>query len=374
MLRTEVLKHRRGFAALEGEWANLYHESPLATPFQSWGWLYSWWEHYAAGHELRLVVARGGTGALVGVLPLMLESRGGLGRMLFVGTGLTDHLDVLARSGREAEVVEACGAALDEMDGWRVADLQELRPEAVAWGLFERWPGLRASVRQSSCLSLEARPWDELLASLSRNGREKARKTIRRMEEDGISREPAGPEHAPEAARRWFALHKEYWQDREVNPEHLTGRFGSFVGAAARRMSASGCGGIYEFRCREEVVASDFVVAGHEYLGSYLHNASRYALSRYQVNSLFMHNWMDAALERGIPTVSMLRGEEPYKLRWRPKVAANYRAILARDPASFAVYAGYHTARSAAARYVKSEGSPNWVRSVARRLKERRPT
>jgi hypothetical protein len=282
---------------------------------------------------------------------------------------LTDHLDVLARAGREAEVAEACGAALGGIEGWRVADLQELRPEAAAWSVFERWPGSRTSVRQSVCLFIDTEPWEELLAKLSKNGREKARKTIRRAREDGVRCEPAGPDRAREAARRWISLHKEYWRDGAVNPEHLTGRFGSFVSDAAARMAGSGCGGIYEFWHDREVIASDFVVLGRDYLGSYLHNANGYALRRFQLNSLFMHNWINVALDRGIPTVSLLRGEEPHKLRWGPGVAANQRAILARDPASFGAYAGYHAARSAAARYTKSEEAPEWLRSAAQRVK-----
>lgn len=370
MLEVAVLEDALKFAALEEEWRDLYDDSPLATPFQSWAWLYSWWEHYGERYELRLVVVRDGTGLLVGLLPLMLRRRRSL---LFIGTGLTDHLDVLARAGREAEVVDACNAALGRIAGWHVVDLQELRPEAVAWGIFRRWSGFRARIKQSACLVLDAEPWDELLATLSKNGREKARKTIRRVREDDVRCELASPDRAQGAARRWLALHKEYWQDRPVNPEHLTRRFGDFVMATTRRMSASGCGGIFEFWRGEEVIASDFVVLGPQYLGSYLHNANGYALHRFQINSLFMWNWMNVALERGIPAVSLLRGDEPYKFRWKPRVAANHRVILARDPFSFGVYAGYHAARSTAARYTKSEDAPEWVKHAAERLKRHLP-
>src|SRR5918998_610045 len=103
MLEVAVLEDASKFAALEEEWRDLYDDSPLATPFQSWAWLYSWWEHYGQRYELRLVVVKDGTGLLVGLLPLMLRRRRGLGLLLFVGTGLTDHLDALARAGREAE-------------------------------------------------------------------------------------------------------------------------------------------------------------------------------------------------------------------------------------------------------------------------------
>ncbi len=63
------------FAAMEAEWEGLRAASPSATPFQSWAWLYSWWEVYGGGRlSLRLVAAREGRGgALVGLAPLMVE-------------------------------------------------------------------------------------------------------------------------------------------------------------------------------------------------------------------------------------------------------------------------------------------------------------
>src|SRR4051812_15534122 len=89
-----VLQNTRDFSALEEEWAELYEHCPSATPFQSWAWLYSWWEAYGEGYELRLVTVRE-EGLLVGLLPLMLERRRSFGRLLFIGSGITDFLDVL---------------------------------------------------------------------------------------------------------------------------------------------------------------------------------------------------------------------------------------------------------------------------------------
>jgi hypothetical protein len=44
-----------------------------------------------------LVTVRDGRGLLVGVAPLMLKHRLGFSRLLFVGTGPTDYLDVIIR-------------------------------------------------------------------------------------------------------------------------------------------------------------------------------------------------------------------------------------------------------------------------------------
>ncbi len=98
MTEVILLENTRDFAALEVEWEDLYRSSPRVTPFQSWSWLYSWWNSYGDGFKLRLVTVRCGN-LLVGLVPLMLERRAGFGRLLFIGTGITDYQDMLARKG-----------------------------------------------------------------------------------------------------------------------------------------------------------------------------------------------------------------------------------------------------------------------------------
>jgi hypothetical protein len=41
-----ILDDAQDFVALREEWEELYRNAPAATPFQSWPWLYSWWEFY----------------------------------------------------------------------------------------------------------------------------------------------------------------------------------------------------------------------------------------------------------------------------------------------------------------------------------------
>src|SRR5215211_4732848 len=103
-LGSSVVRDTGGFAALEREWQELYQDSPNATPFQSWAWLYSWWECYGADYELRLVTIWDDE-SLVGLLPFMLErSRPGVTRLLFVGSGQSIYLDLIAREGWEGQV------------------------------------------------------------------------------------------------------------------------------------------------------------------------------------------------------------------------------------------------------------------------------
>jgi CelD/BcsL family acetyltransferase involved in cellulose biosynthesis len=308
------------------------------------------------------------TGLLVGLIPLMLERRRGFGRLLFVGTGLSDHLDILVREGREVEVEEAARRALQHIKGWYVADLQELRPGAAAWEVLGSWAGPRVSTWQSNCLLVNASSWDELLANMNMGHRSKARKTLRRAEADGVWCEMASSD-VERAARRWMALHREYWRGRGINPEHLTERFRTHIETAARRLTASGLGGIFEFWRGGEVVASSFMVFGRDFVAGYLEGANEYAVRRFQVSSLYIWNEVNVARDRGAAYVSFLRGDEPYKLRWNPELVPNYRLILGRSIAHWGLYAGYHVLRSKAARYAKSENAPRWIQYLAARLK-----
>jgi len=360
MLEVTVVEEARGFAALQEEWEGLYRNAPLATPFQSWGWLYSWWEYYGGGYGLRLVAVRERGGLLVGLLPLMVERRWGLGRLLFVGTGLTDYLDFLVREGWEAEVSEAAVRALTRIDSWQVADLHMLRPEAAAWDALERWGGYKIRIWQESCPVVEVKPWEELLASLSTNHRSTIRRTLRRAEADGVESELVGPEDAERAAGRLVAVSREQWQGNPLTgPEHWTRRFEEHLKTVARRLTASGVGAICEFRRDGEVIISTLLVFGRDFVGTYVIGAGRAASKRYQWSSLYIWDALNVARSRNNGYLDLLQGMEPYKLRWSSGTVPTHRFILGRSFASWSPYSGYQILRSKAKWYARSEHAPS---------------
>ena len=364
-----VLEENRDFAALEAEWGDLHHNAPLATPFQSWAWLYSWWESYGGDYKLRLIVIRA-DGVLVGLLPMMLERNRGFGKLLFVGTGLTDYNDALVRRGWEAPVSEAGRRAVERMDGWRVVELQELRPAAAAWEIFRIWEGPKMSLRQSVCPTIAVEPWDELLASTSRNLRSSTRRTLRKIEADNLRLRRVEPADVERAARRWVALHRESWQGRDIAGEHMTERFESHLVKAAGRMVAQDLGTISEVLRDGEVIVSFFWVFGRDFVGSHLVGATQEALRRYQVSSLFIWEGINLARSRSNAYLDLLRGEEPYKLRWNPSMVANHRVVLGRDRLSFGLYVDYRSLRATARRYASSEDTPRWLRAVMNLLRK----
>jgi GNAT acetyltransferase-like protein len=297
--------------------------------------------------------------------PFMVEFRSVYtGRLHFVGTGLSDYLDVIVRAGWEDKGLESRVQALEKLECWHIADLQQLRPEAAAWGIRRWWDGPRICLRQDSCPVVEVKPCDELLASLSRNLRSTVRRTLRRAATDGLQRKVADASNIKHAAERLVALHREAWQGRDIGPEHVTQRFEAPTVAATQRLAYRGLGTISEFWQDGEVLISDFLMFGRDYCGSYILGASQKALQRYQWSSLYIWDAVEIAHIGDSSYLDLLRGEEPYKLRWSSRIIPTHRLILGQHRTARIPYAGYHALRSRAKLYASSGSAPLWIKSA----------
>ncbi len=107
------------------DWNQLARRGPTGTVFQTLQWHRAWWQVYAEGAELLLLLARAG-GELVGALALCL----GTDRHLrFVGHGRSDYVDVI---GDPPETVRRAlwQQALALAPSWRRLHLRHLPEES----------------------------------------------------------------------------------------------------------------------------------------------------------------------------------------------------------------------------------------------------
>lgn len=151
------------FLAAREQHAELLIRSSADALFHCWEWLTLWWTHFGKpveGHRLRVFAAYEGN-RLIGLVPLMdgrrsryrslnLTSACMLGSYSSQYIGVpTEYQDVIAETGRESEVLEAClksfwlDSRADELtigwcynsERWRQA-FRRLRP--AAWEYFRR--------------------------------------------------------------------------------------------------------------------------------------------------------------------------------------------------------------------------------------------
>ncbi|MGC9499108.1 GNAT family N-acetyltransferase [Streptomyces sp. WG7] len=325
-----MVTDERRFAELAADWGRLYRRCAAATPFQSHAWLHSWWRSYGGRGRLRLLLARDGR-ELVAAAPLTLVRRP-VPALVPLGGAISDYGDVLLDDARGQDAVDALTEGLSAAARTALIDLREVRPGAAAERVYERWRGPRRRVPDSLCLELPAAPMAELITRLpSAKAQQRVRAKLRRLDALGVRSRAVLPGEVDAALRRLLELHRLQWQGRRVTGEHLRTRFSEHLVRAVGPMVRSGDAVVTEFRMDGEVVAVDVTLLSRRLAGGYLYGAHPRLRERKADVAVML---LDAcaeyarAPERG--TLSLLRGNEPYKHHWRPEPVGNQRLLLAR--------------------------------------------
>ncbi|CQR63981.1 GNAT family N-acetyltransferase [Streptomyces leeuwenhoekii] len=329
---TELVTGERAFAALAPEWSRLYRRCATATPFQSHAWLHSWWLSYGRRGRLRLVLVREG-GELAAAAPLMRVRRP-LPALVPLGGCLSDYGDVLVDDEHGDAAVAALTEALYAAARTALVDLREVRPGGAAERVHDRWRGPRRRLGDSLCLELPAVPMAELVARLpSAKAQQRVRAKLRKLDALGVKSRAVLPEEVDAALGRLLELHRLQWQGRKVTGEHLKPRFREHLVRAVGPMVRSGDAVVTEFRMADEVVAVDVTLRSPALAGGYLYGAHprlRECRADVAVMLLDACGRHVTGGERAGGTLSLLRGNEPYKHHWRPEPVVNQRLLLAR--------------------------------------------
>ncbi|AXL88726.1 glycosyl transferase family 1 [Streptomyces sp. CB09001] len=326
----ELVTDEDAFAELAPQWRRLYGRCATATPFQSHAWLLSWWRSYGSAGRLRLVLAREG-GELVAAAPLTLVRRP-VPALVPLGGAISDYGDVLLDDERGPDAVAALAVGVAAVARTALVDLREVRPGAAAERLYAHWHGPRHRLADSLCLELPALPMDELVARLpSGKARQRVRAQLRRLDTLGVKGRPVLPDETEAALRRLLDLHRLQWRGRKVTGEHLRTRFREHLVRAVEPMVRTGDAVVTEFRMGDEVVAVDVTLLSRGLAGGYLYGAHpRLRERKADVAVMLLDACAEYARAPGRGTLSLLRGNEPYKHHWRPEPVPNQRLLLAR--------------------------------------------
>ena len=326
---TELVTDARAFAEVAPDWARLYERCGTATPFQNHAWLHSWWLSYGRPGRLRLVLVREGA-ELVAAAPLMLR-RGPVPRLVPLGGAISDYGDVLIDdecADRAATVlVEALSAAARTA----LIDCRVVRPGGAVEHVYERWSGPRRRLQDSLCLELPAVPMDQLVSRLASGKAQRTRAKLRKLRALGVERHVVPPDRVGPALQRLLELHRLQWQGRNVTSEHLQTRFCEHLVRSVGPMVNSGDAVVTEFRLDGDVVAVDLTLLSRRLAGGYLYGAHpRLRERKADVAVMLLDACTQHTGDGGLRTLSLLRGDEPYKHHWRPEPVVNRRLLLAR--------------------------------------------
>jgi len=313
---------------LAADWDALWRDCPGTSVFQHRGWLGAWWAAYGTPNNLRVVLVRE-EGRLVAAAPLYLRKRGLLRVLTCVGTGISDYGDVLiARTGegtlaqrrdRLAEGIAVLGFAVD---------LREVASGSCAADLAEHWPHRVRTTPDSICLTVPAKPYDDLVTLLPKHTRSRVRAKTRKIDEAGLRAEPVARDQVRDGVHGLLRFHRAQWDGRGVNPEHLTTRFAEHLANAATALAADDCARLIRYVLDGEIVGYNLLLSDSNSVSGYLAGVQPELRTRFDIAILLMRISLDEAAGRGASVFSMLRGVEPYKLRWRPEHLRNTRILL----------------------------------------------
>ena len=161
MSAVEVIDDAARLAAIEADWWDLWQRCASATPFQSPGWLLPWWDAFSPG-ELRVLTVRQ-AGSLVGLASLYIETSARGRRLLPLGIGISDYLDILIDNHATRDVAQALAHALvNGIVDCDVCELTELAGEAAGLRLPVPSDCEQNLERASACpvLTLPEKPED----------------------------------------------------------------------------------------------------------------------------------------------------------------------------------------------------------------------
>jgi CelD/BcsL family acetyltransferase involved in cellulose biosynthesis len=366
-----TIEVRRGDDALAGlrpEWTDLFRRCRTATPFQAHAWLESWWRAYGRPGRLRVVLVRRGA-SLVGAAAFVLVRRGGCAVLVPVGGGFSDFTDVLVDDDCAAPAAAELARAVRELRGWQAIDFPETRPGGVAGGaLLAAWAGRKHDLAASLCLELPAMEFEQAVKDLPAHARKTVKRRVNQIARLALDVREVEPADAPRAVADLLRLHRAQWQGRGGNPEHQRPAFAAHLTAAVPGMIADGQAALLEYRIDGELVAANLVIVGTDLAGGYLYGADPALRDRLDITTLLISTTMPVAVRGNRPTMSMLRGAEPYKQRWRPVEAVNRRVLMVRPGSARGLaYAAAVRTRGAAVRWAKDRAP--WLHGVRDRLR-----
>jgi CelD/BcsL family acetyltransferase involved in cellulose biosynthesis len=325
----ETRRDDGALTALGRDWDGLLARCAAATPFQTHAWLESWWRRYGRAGRLRLVLVRR-DGRLVAAAALHLRRRWCATVATPLGAGLSDFTDVLTDDELAGPAARVLVAGLLRHPDWDVLDLPEARPGSAAGALPRHWPGRHWELAGSTCLELPAIGPAALIRALPTHARKTVRRRVNQIERVPVQTRAVPAARCPGAVAGLLAMHARQWQGRAVNPAHLRPAFARHLARAVPAMVAAGQAALLEYTVDERVVAANLVLVGPALAGGYLYGAEPDLRDRIDISTLLVTSTLAEAQGRGCAAMSMLRGTEPYKARWRPAEVVNRRLLLVR--------------------------------------------
>lgn len=316
---------------LEGGWWELWERSPVATPFQSPGWLLPWWNAFSPGEICSVAICNGSK--LAALAPFYLEYSGHRRRLLPLGISLSDYHDIIVdpQLAEHAAHLIAAESARLAWDEWELPDLAP-RATALDLGTPEK---CRVETHRDSCAPVLVLPQADagIQHALPAAKRRKVRMARHRAGRRGrVTIEQVKASSVQLAFDTLCAMHRKRWAERGEEGVLGDARTQAFHRAALPQLAERGVVRLY-------TLTIDDVVAGIYY--GFLHRDRAYAyiggfdpaFAFESPGTILIAHAIESAVLEGASEFHFLRGQERYKYEWGAIDRWNARRVFVRSAA-----------------------------------------
>lgn len=309
---------------LAPRWEDLIAACPDATPFQTQEWVAAWWRAYGGGRRIRVLALSEGSD-LVALYPLF-RTRSPWRALRAVGTGGSDYLHPLVRPGYETAFVATFREYATQVSDVDLLDLHQLREDLSVSRLLAAESG---KPHAECCLLDLPRTYDEFLLRLGKSLRQDVRSLTRPVHAGRGARvrsirDPAEVQGAMDAL---FGLHTARWRKRAMPGAFASRRGRDLHREYAVAAAASGRLRVSALEADGAVVAVLYAMRVGTTVFFYQSGISPDAKELCPGTVLVAHTIREA-IDEGAEVFDMMRGVEPYKLRWKPqRRVANLRLL-----------------------------------------------
>lgn len=311
-MRTEILTGSDWAFPILGEWRALLNRSRFGSPCQTPEWIGAWCRVF--GRSKRPVVWSLWMGSdLVGLWPLY-STAGPLRVLRAMGTGHSDYLHPLLDREHELAGAEMLADFLtsDAKADW--LDLHQIRETNSL-----RLVGAKVGA-QANCLALDLpSTFEEYQRGLNKSLRYETRRIDKPPYATGEARiwTPQTPEERLDAFRILVDLHNRRWRKR--------GLPGSFATSRVRRFHEDWIASSEHTRLRvlfrrEVPIGAIYVM--HAGGAAYFFQAGFDPAAKAESpGTVLVSESIRLAIDEGMAQFDFMRGDEPYKRRWKPQHA-----------------------------------------------------
>ena len=321
-LSVEVTKD---FASLADEWHS-FQESADCTPFQTYEWLDSWLRCIGEPASIcpLIVAVRRSSGELLMLLPLAMERKGFLRRLVFLGRGLCDynapllHRDVstIVSRGRAREMWDRAQAEIERHCGRPHVILLDRMPAEIGGQpnpLMDLTTQLNPSAAYAASLTSD---WDGFYAAhRSSTTRRRDRSKRKKLAENGaIELLVAEGDDISTTLNRLFAQKQRAFERMGVGNLFAKPGYQAFFVNVAQ--SAPSLVHVSRLSVGGSCAANNL---GLIFQGCYYYVLASYndgPMSRHAPGTAHLHELMRLSIARGLTRFDFTIGDESYKLDW----------------------------------------------------------